>query len=272
MSTGSTPPEGAFEADPELARALDTVRGLGAGRFDVLGPLGKDREGEYAFLGRALGHGRLVVLKRRLVGSSTGSNSAVLEVVERLDDSVPPPAGSCAFCHTPFSSWEPSCPDCGADVAGSAPASASDAELQRLREAVQMAAPGYDVLGDMRRARGGGIVFFAREPASGHLVALRLEEGAEAGGGVGRYAKGDVRRRQRRRRQGDAIGQPGGTGAPLGQALGAQVAPLETGHPAFAFGAGGLRQPAGRQHARTPRWTRSRPDRGSARCRARWCR
>jgi tRNA A-37 threonylcarbamoyl transferase component Bud32 len=186
MSTGSTPPEGAFEADPELARALDTVRGLGAGRFDVLGPLGKDREGEYAFLGRALGHGRLVVLKRRLVGSSTGSNSAVLEVVERLDDSVPPPAGSCAFCHTPFSSWEPSCPDCGADVAGSAPASASDAELQRLREAVQMAAPGYDVLGDMRRARGGGIVFFAREPASGHLVALRLEEGAEAGGGVGR--------------------------------------------------------------------------------------
>jgi serine/threonine-protein kinase len=179
------PPEGSFEADPELSRALDTVRGLGAGRFDVLGPLGKDRAGEYAFLSRGLANGRLVVLKRRLVGSSGGSNSAVLEVVERLDDSVPPPAGSCAFCHAPFTSWEPSCPECGADVAGSSSTPASEADVQRLLEAVRIAATGYEVLGDMRRASGGGMVFFAREPASGHLVALSLEEGVEEGGGGG---------------------------------------------------------------------------------------
>ncbi len=182
MSTGSLPPEGSFEVDPELSRTLDAVRGLGAGRFEVLGPLGKDREGEYAFLARELAGGRLVVLKRRVVGSAAGSNSSVLEVIERLDSSVPPPAGSCAFCHAPFSNWEPSCPECGADAAGSNPTAASDAERARLLDAVRGAAPAFDVLGDMTRASGGGIVFFAREPGSGHLVALRLEEGAGEGG------------------------------------------------------------------------------------------
>ena len=151
--------------------------GLGAGRFEVLGPLGKDRDGEYAFLARGLAAGRLVVLKRRLIGSATGSNSSVLEVIEQLDASVPPPAGSCAFCHTPFSSWEPSCPDCGADVAGSNLRAANDSERARLLEAVRGAARGYEVLGDMTRASGGGLVFFARESGSGHLVALRLDGG-----------------------------------------------------------------------------------------------
>ena len=37
----------------------------------------------------------------------------------------------------------------------------------------------------MNRASGGGIVFFAREPGAGHLVALRLEEGPAAGEGGG---------------------------------------------------------------------------------------
>jgi serine/threonine protein kinase len=176
MATGNPPPEDRFEAAPELSRTLDTVQGLGAGRFEVLGPLGQDRNGEYAFLARGLAAGRLVVLKRRLVGSPSGSNSAVLEVFEQLDASVPPPAGSCAFCHSPFVDWEPSCPECGADLAGSTPTADTEADRARLLEAVRAAAPGFEVLGDMTRASGGGIVFFAREPGSGHLVALRLED------------------------------------------------------------------------------------------------
>ncbi|MGH7581168.1 MAG: serine/threonine-protein kinase [Gemmatimonadales bacterium] len=178
MATGSTPPERPFEPDPELSRTLDAVRGLGAGRFEVLGPLGQDRNGEYAFLARGLAAGRLVVLKRRLVGSPHGTNSAVLEVIEQLDASVPPPAGSCTFCHTPFGGWEPSCPECGADLADSNLTATTEADRARLLDAVRAAAPTFEVLGDMPRAAGGGIVFFAREPQSGHLVALRLEAGA----------------------------------------------------------------------------------------------
>ena len=176
MATGSTPPERPIEPEPELARALDAVRGLGAGRFEVLGPLGQDRNGEYAFLARGLAAGGLVVLKRRLIGSPHGSNSAVLEVIEQLDASVPPPAGSCTFCHSPFANWEPSCPECGADVAGSTPTAGTEADRARLLDAVRSAAPGFEVLGDMTRASGGGIVFFARELRTGHLAALRLED------------------------------------------------------------------------------------------------
>jgi serine/threonine-protein kinase len=173
------------EPDPELSRTLDAVRGLGAGRFEVLGPLGQDRNGEYAFLARSLAAGRLVVLKRRLVGSPHGSNSAVLEVIEQLDASVPPPAGSCSFCHAPFANWEPLCPECGADLADSSLTAPTEEERARLLEAVRAAAPAFEVLGDMTRASGGGIVFFAREPQAGHLVALRLESGPgeEAGRG-----------------------------------------------------------------------------------------
>ena len=190
MSTGSLPPEHSFGTDTDLAQALDAVSGLGAGRFEVLGALGKDREGEYAFLARGLGSERLVVLKRRLVGSVGATNSAVLQVIERLDASVPPPAGSCAFCHAPFSNWEPVCPDCGADVVGSNVTATTEAERARLLGAVRNAAPTYEVLGDMSRASGGGIVFFAREPGSGQLVALQLEQGSSQGG-TGEVDQGD---------------------------------------------------------------------------------
>ena len=190
MSPGNLPPEHSFGTDPELSQALDAISGLGAGRFEVLGPLGKDREGEYAFLARGLGSERLVVLKRRLVGSVGATNSAVLQVIERLDASVPPPAGSCAFCHAPFSNWEPACPDCGADVVGSNVVATSEAERARLLSAVRNAAPTYEVLGDMSRASGGGIVFFAREPGSGQLVALQLEQGVSSGG-TGEADRGD---------------------------------------------------------------------------------
>ncbi len=177
---GSTPPPGPADndpaADPALQESLRSVRSLAAGRFDVFGPLGQDAAGKLAFLGRDLGAGRLVVLKAG--GSPHSSN---LQVLDKLDASVPPPAGACPVCQTPFAGWDPSCPECGADVAGSyaGPAGAGSRE-QRLA-AVKAAAQGYEVLGEMSRAAGGATVYFAREAKRGNLVALRLEQGTAAG-------------------------------------------------------------------------------------------
>jgi len=176
--SSSTPPE----RDPALDTAAAEVGRLAAGRFDVLGPLGRDGQDIYAFLARpSQGGDRLVVLK---AAATDPFLPAELEVIEQLDQSVPPPAGSCAVCQTPFKSWARSCPDCGTDLAG-APLNSRDA-LSRLRSAVRTAASGFEVLGDMQRADGGGVVFFARELPAGQIVALRLDQ-QEAPGERPRY-------------------------------------------------------------------------------------
>ncbi len=174
----STPPE----RDPALDAAAAEVGRLAGGRFDVLGPLGRDTQEVYAFLARpAAGGERLVVLKAVAADPFLPPE---LAVIEELDQSVPPPAGSCAVCQTPFRSWARSCPDCGTDLAG-APLDSREA-LSRLRSAVRTAAGGYEVLGDMQRADGGGVVFFARELPAGQIVALRLDQ-QEASGARPRY-------------------------------------------------------------------------------------
>jgi serine/threonine protein kinase len=154
-------------ADPSLEKPLGAVRALAGARFEVLGPLGRDPEGEFAFLGREVSQQRLVVLKQ-------GAGHS-LQVITQLDSSVPPPAGSCPVCQAPFVNWEPSCPECGANVAGSA-ASASGMSPERTLAAVREAAQGYELLGAMPRAVGGAPVYFARDLSGGHLVALRLEQ------------------------------------------------------------------------------------------------
>ncbi|MGN6392893.1 MAG: serine/threonine-protein kinase, partial [Gemmatimonadales bacterium] len=175
----STPPE----RDPALDGAAAEVGRLAAGRFDVLGPLGRDSQEIYAFLARpSHGGDRLVVLK---AVATDPFLPAELEVVEQLDQSVPPPAGSCAVCQTPFKSWARSCPDCGTGLGG-APLDSRDA-LKRLRSAVRTAASGFEVLGDMQRADGGGVVFFARELPAGQIVALKLDQ-QEARGDRPRYS------------------------------------------------------------------------------------
>src|SRR5712691_8125863 len=172
MSPGSPPfgsqPDRDPAGDSGLQEALRGVQALAASHYEVLGPLGRDTSLEFAFLARQRSPARLVVLKR-----AGGAGSPSLQVIERLDASVPPPAGSCPVCQTPFRNWEPTCPDCGADVAGSAGDSLGPSE--QVLEALRSAAPGYEVLGEMKRAVGGGRVVFARDPG-GHLVALRLEQ------------------------------------------------------------------------------------------------
>jgi serine/threonine protein kinase len=180
-SPSGSPSEGDSLATPEFGEALSAIRALAIGRYDVLGPLGRDDRGEFVFLGRDAVRDRLVVLKRR-GGGGEASRTAALQVIEQLDSSVPPPAGSCPVCLTPFASWDPSCVECGTDVAGSAGVPGPGVTQEQLLQAVRNAAQGYEVLGGIPRAVGGAMVYFARDLPGGDLVALRLDQ--ETGPGL----------------------------------------------------------------------------------------
>ena len=167
-------------ADPSLEKPLSALRALAGSQYEVLGPLGRDAQGEHTFLAREVSLDVLVVLKRERSAAAPAADPDILQVITELDSSVPPPAGSCPVCHAPFTNWEPLCPECGANVAGAAN-TALGASPEKVLAAVRKAAEGYEVLGTMKRAVGGASVFFARARPSGHLVALRLEDGSEQG-------------------------------------------------------------------------------------------
>ncbi len=169
------PPAGDPHADPALEQALREVRSLAGNRFEILGPLGRDLAGEFAFLARDPAQDRLAVLKR------APGTSGELTVIDRLDSSVPPPAGGCPVCQAPFAGWEPFCPECGADVTGSLGSPGPGVSRDQLLAAVREAAVGLDVLGYMPRARGGASVYFAREGHGGAIVALRLDQEVDPG-------------------------------------------------------------------------------------------
>jgi serine/threonine protein kinase len=179
MSPGRSRSESPFSgdplADPSLEKPLSALKALAGSQFDVLGPLGRDAEGEYAFLAREVSRNRLVVLKRQRAFPPQAADPGALEVITQLDSSVPPPAGSCPACQTSFSNWEPLCPECGANVAGSVNV-APGTPPEKVLAAIRKVAEGYEVFGTMQRAVGGALVYFARDLSGGHLVALRLED------------------------------------------------------------------------------------------------
>src|SRR5215203_2764104 len=168
-------------ADPSLEKPLSALRALAGSQYEVLGPLGRDAQGEHTFLARDVSLDVLVVLKReRRSVAAPADDPGTLQVITELDSSVPPPAGSCPVCHSPFTNWEPLCPECGANVAGGGN-TALGGSPEKVLAAVRKAAEGYEVLGTMKRAVGGASVFFARASPGGDLVALRLEDGSEQG-------------------------------------------------------------------------------------------
>ena len=189
MAPGRSRSESPFSgdplADPSLEKPLSALKALAGSQFEVLGPLGRDGEGEYAFLAWEVSRNRLVVLKRQRAFPPQSADPSTLQVITQLDSSVPPPAGSCPACQTPFSNWEPLCPECGANVAGSANL-APGTPPEKVLAAIRQVAEGYEVFGTMQRAVGGALVYFARDLSGGHLVALRLED-AESGAGEAGY-------------------------------------------------------------------------------------
>jgi hypothetical protein len=175
------------------ARVLQAVQQAVQGNYEVLGELGRSdpEAGVVVYLARQAGTGVLVALRVRPADGAQGSSREMwLDVVRQLDASTPGPRETCVGCGKAVGSWDRFCGSCGADLTAGEPGDGSSPEA--LLEAVRNAAGArYEVLGQMNRSDGGGIVYFARERKTGNLTALRLRrEAAPSGSNAPQYSLG----------------------------------------------------------------------------------
>jgi len=167
--TGSPGGQG---GDDELMRA---VKEAAAAEYDILGEMGRGERGSVVYLSRERASQKLVALKLRPDGGEFE-----LSVLRELDASVPAMGNKCPSCKVDLVGWGRFCSHCGKDLSGTR---SGEASREELLKAVQGAAEGeYEVLGEMERSEGGGVVYFARELKSGRLVALRLTREQESDG------------------------------------------------------------------------------------------
>ncbi|MDQ2767317.1 MAG: PEGA domain-containing protein [Gemmatimonadota bacterium] len=167
--TGSPAGQG---GDDDLLRA---VKEAAAAEYDILGEMGRGERGSVVYLSRERASQKLVALKLRPDGGEYE-----LSVVRELDASVPAMGNKCPSCKVDLVGWGRFCSHCGKDLSGTR---SGEASREELLKAVQGAAQGeYEVLGEMERSEGGGVVYFAREIKSGRLVALRLTREQESDG------------------------------------------------------------------------------------------
>ncbi len=173
---------------------LDAVRKAVAADFDVLGELGRGSRGKVVYLGRERTSGHLVALQLVPAPGGEKSGDMFLDVLRKLDGSVPAAEAKCPNCGDALRGWLRYCSHCGADLSGVAPDSGPGTSRAQLLEAVREAAgQTYEVLGEMPRVEGGGIVYFARERATGKIGALRLQQREAAPDGRKRYELGRTR-------------------------------------------------------------------------------
>jgi len=177
-------------------RLLKEVRTSLGGQFEVFGELGRAVEGKVVYLARELSSGHLVALQLVPDRAGSGGNEDYwVEVLRKLDASVPAVPGNCPRCGNQLRGWVRYCSQCGADLSGIAPAGgAKSSSADDLLRAVRDSARGrYEVLGQMPHAEGGGIVYFAREVGSGKVVALRLLKEYDTKQGTEQYSIGVTR-------------------------------------------------------------------------------
>jgi serine/threonine protein kinase/Cdc6-like AAA superfamily ATPase len=154
--------------DDPLVRAVKEAAG---DAFEVIGDLDPTQLDPKAYLAREASTRRLVGL--RLVREGDGE-SYLLDVLQRLDDTVPAPERPCPNCSLPLNHWGRFCVKCRANVARWGEARLGPVELRAAVHAA--AARDYDVLGEVERP-GAPFVTFAREKRGGRLVALRMASG-----------------------------------------------------------------------------------------------
>jgi hypothetical protein len=155
-----------------LARAL-------SGEYDIVGRIGIGRSGAPVYLARELVTGNLVALRLPPLVAGTEARESGLEIVRQIDASLPEIVASCAHCGAKVRQWARFCTRCGRDISGLDP-SAGQTRDQLHTLAQRLAAGKYEILGDMTRADGGGLVFFGRQLSTGEIVGLQLELGPDA--------------------------------------------------------------------------------------------
>ncbi len=152
---------------------LEAVREAAAAEFEVYGEIGRGADGARAYLARDLADAKLVALK---LAPAPASGEFLLDVVKQLDASVPANETRCPRCSAPLRQWARFCTKCGTDL-WTDPSVGQGWSGAELLAAVKEATQGrFEVLGEMRSAQGGGFVYFAKELATGNLVALRLQQ------------------------------------------------------------------------------------------------
>jgi hypothetical protein len=154
-----------------LARAL-------AGEYTIVARLGLGSGGAPVYLARELITDSLVALRLPPLVSETDTREFGIEVVRQVNASLPEIERCCPNCGEVMRQWTRLCSRCGRDISGLAP------EAGRTREGLrqlarEMAAGQYDLLGEMPRTEGGGLVYFARDLKEGQVVGLQLEAGAD---------------------------------------------------------------------------------------------
>src|SRR5688572_17275884 len=160
--------------DPQL---LQLVSEATQGEYAILGELGRDGDRSY-FLARELATGALVVLGMWEELDPEGTPQIAVSVFRQIDATMPAPGALCHACGGVVDRWERFCLSCGADLSGAAaddsvPGGSREALLAAVKAAAE---DGYDVLGTIDRAEGGGVVYFAFEESTGRLVGLSLQQ------------------------------------------------------------------------------------------------
>ena len=143
-------------------------------QVEFFGELGRSTDGTVALLGRDRTTQRLVAVRIRAALGAQGTYQ--VDVLRHLDSSLPEIKSECPTCHNILHSWSRFCPYCAGDLSGVA-VSQSRRSREELLELVRRACVGrYDVLGEMDRPEGGGLVYFGRDVQTRELVAMRLTE------------------------------------------------------------------------------------------------
>ena len=158
---------------------LRAVLAAVAGQYELLGEMGRGVAGTITYLARELDSSHLVILRLDPVQSGDGS---VLSVMRELSASTPGGNAPCPECGATAVGWGRFCPTCGADLVDDDAVLAGTVAGDRSGAASHAAPEGYDLLGSVPRAGGpaAGAVHFARELATGGVVALAMYGGVAA--------------------------------------------------------------------------------------------
>jgi hypothetical protein len=156
-----------------LGRAL-------VGQYEILALLGFGRGDAPVYLANELATDTMVALRLPPLTFGSDTQEYGLEVVRQLDSSLPEIATRCSHCGATLRQWSRFCSHCGRDISGIAPSPTGQTRETLRALAREAAADRYDVLGEMSRAEGGGLVYFARERATSKIVGLQIEPGPEA--------------------------------------------------------------------------------------------